>query len=70
VQQTKKTIIISSHEINLALQLSDEIILLTENSVQFGTTEELILQNAFDRLFPDNLLKFNKSLQQFVINKS
>jgi iron complex transport system ATP-binding protein len=69
VQQTKKTIIISSHEINLALQLSDEIILLTENSVQFGTTAELISQNAFDRLFPDNLLKFNKSLQQFVINK-
>ena len=70
VQETKKTIIISSHEINLALQLSDEIILLTENKVQFGTTTALILENAFDNLFPNNLLKFNKSLQQFVINKN
>jgi iron complex transport system ATP-binding protein len=69
VHDTNKTIIISSHEINLALQLSDEIILLTENNVQFGNTEELISQNAFERLFPDNLLKFNKLLQQFVINK-
>jgi iron complex transport system ATP-binding protein len=69
VKETKKTIIISSHEINLALQLSDEIILLTENKVQFGTTTALISQNAFDNLFPNNLLKFNKSLQQFVINK-
>ena len=70
VQQTKKTIIISSHEINLALQLSDEIILLTENNIQFGTTTALIAKNAFDNLFPNNLLKFNKSLQQFVINKT
>jgi iron complex transport system ATP-binding protein len=69
VQQTAKTIIISSHEINLALQLSDEIILLTENKVQFGTTAELISQDAFDKLFPNDLLNFNKSLQQFVINK-
>jgi iron complex transport system ATP-binding protein len=70
VQQTKKTIIMSSHEINLALQLSDEIILLTENNLQFGTTATLIAKNAFDNLFPNNLLKFNTSLQQFVINKT
>tara|TARA_R110002049_G_scaffold28036_1_gene96726 strand:- start:648 stop:1445 length:798 start_codon:yes stop_codon:yes gene_type:complete len=70
VQQTQKTIIISSHELNLALQLSNEIILLTENNIQFGSTEELIRKDAFDNLFPNNLLKFNKTLQQFVINKS
>ena len=70
VQQTKKTILISSHEINLALQLSDEIILLTEKNIQFGTTKALIAKNAFDNLFPNNLLKFNKSLQQFVLNKT
>ena len=70
VKQTNKTISVSSHEINLALQLSDEIILLTENNLQFGTTEALITKNAFDKLFPNNLLKFNKSLQQFVINKT
>ena len=46
MQQTKKTIIISSHEINLALQLSDEIILLTENNIQFGTTTALIAKNG------------------------
>ena len=70
VLQTQKTIIISSHELNLALQLSNEIILLTENNIQFGSTEELIRKDAFDNLFPNNLLKFNKTLQQFVINKS
>ncbi|SHM72696.1 ABC transporter ATP-binding protein [Polaribacter sp. KT 15] len=70
VLETKKTIIISSHEINLALKMTDKIILLKENEVQFGTTEKLIKSNAFDNLFPNNLLIFNKTLQQFVINKS
>jgi len=70
VKQTQKTIIISSHEINLALQLSDDIVLLTEDNLQFGTTAALIEANAFDNLFPNNLLKFNKSLRQFVMNKT
>jgi iron complex transport system ATP-binding protein len=67
VKETNKTIILSSHEINLALKLSDQIILMTENKLQFGTTAELISQNAFDTIFPDTLLKFDKSLEQFVI---
>lgn len=70
VKETNKTIIISSHEINLAIKLSDQIILMTENNLQFGTTAALILQNAFDNIFPDTLLKFDKSLEQFVIKSS
>ncbi|WP_299059614.1 ABC transporter ATP-binding protein [uncultured Polaribacter sp.] len=68
--ETKKTIIISSHEINIALKMADKIVLLKENEMQFGTTDNLSKANAFDNLFPNNLLIFNKTLQQFVINKS
>ncbi|WP_317043393.1 ABC transporter ATP-binding protein [Polaribacter haliotis] len=69
VLETSKTILISTHEVNLAIQLSNEIILLTENAIIFGTTSQLIEKNAFDDLFPKNIIKFNKTLQQFVINK-
>ena len=31
--------------------------------------KELIEKNAFNNLFSTELLKFNKSLQQFIINK-
>jgi iron complex transport system ATP-binding protein len=68
VTQTGKTVIISSHEINLALKLSDEIILMTENQLQSGTRKELIANNAFHNIFPNNILKFSESLEQFVIN--
>ncbi|WP_343330979.1 ABC transporter ATP-binding protein [Polaribacter staleyi] len=70
VAETNKTVIISSHEINLSIQLADEIILLTENTLHSGTPSELIASNAFDTLFPKGLVNFNKTLQQFVINKS
>ena len=70
VNDTNKSIIISSHEVNLSIQLSDEIILLTKNKVQQGTPKELIKQNAFDSLFPDELIHFNRNLEQFVITKN
>ncbi|QTE24417.1 ABC transporter ATP-binding protein [Polaribacter cellanae] len=70
VAETSKTILISTHEVNLAIQLSDEIILLTENAIISGTSSELIEKNAFDDLFPKDIINFNKMLQQFVINKN
>jgi iron complex transport system ATP-binding protein len=70
VETTQKTIIISTHEVNLALQLADEFILLSDEQVYNGNAEELIAQNAFSSLFPKDLISFNKNLQQFIINKN
>jgi iron complex transport system ATP-binding protein len=70
VATTQKTILISSHEVNLAIQLADEIILLTPNTLHAGTPAKLIEDNAFNTLFPKEMVNFNKTLQQFVINKS
>ncbi len=70
VKKTEKTIIISTHEINLAIQLADEFILLTEKEIHSGTSKELINQNAFEKLFPKELISFNKTLEQFIIKKN
>ncbi|PWG04846.1 ABC transporter ATP-binding protein [Polaribacter aquimarinus] len=70
VTETQKTIIISSHEVNLSIQLADEIVLITDDKLHFGTPKTLIEMNAFDKLFPNELINFNKNLQQFVINKN
>jgi iron complex transport system ATP-binding protein len=69
VEETAKTIIMSSHEVNLAIQFSDEIILFTDDNVQIGTPEKLMNNDAFDDLFPKNIVNFNRKLQQFIINK-
>lgn len=69
VTNTNKTIIMSTHQVNLAIQLSDTIVLFKENSVTSGTPKDLINNDYFKDLFPSKLVEFNKDLQQFVINK-
>ncbi|SEB84421.1 iron complex transport system ATP-binding protein [Tenacibaculum sp. MAR_2009_124] len=69
VETTNKTIIISTHEVNLAIQLADELILLTKDQLYQGSAKKLIDQNAFNSLFPMELISFNKTLEQFVIRK-
>ncbi|WP_299525127.1 ABC transporter ATP-binding protein [uncultured Lutibacter sp.] len=65
-----KTIIVSTHEINLALQLADELWLMTPNEFISGNTEELIANNSINKLFESDLISFNKTLKQFTINNS
>lgn len=69
VQTTQKTIIISSHQINLCIQLSDAMILITDDKVESNTTKAFLEQQAFQELFPKELVVFNEDLQQFIISK-
>ena len=69
VEKTSKTIIMSSHEVNLSIKFADEIILFTDVDIFTGTPSELIEKNAFDNLFPKEIVNFNRNLQQFIINK-
>jgi len=69
VKSTGKTILISTHEVNLAIQLANTFILLTENQLYSGDVDSLIKQNAFSSLFPKELIGFNKEMKQFIINK-
>lgn len=70
VQQTNKTVIISTHQINLALELTDELIVMNEKNVTQGNTENLINTSILESLFPKEIIKFNKTLRQFTINKN
>ncbi|MHB0755767.1 ABC transporter ATP-binding protein [Polaribacter sp. M15] len=70
VKETSKTIILSSHEVNLCIKFADEMILFANHKTLAGTPIELIQQNAFDNLFPKDIVNFNKELQQFVINRN
>ena len=68
-EKTSKTIIMSSHEVNLSIKFTDEIILFTDAEIYTGSPSELIDNNSFDNLFPKEIVNFNRNLQQFIINK-
>lgn len=65
--QTKKSILFSTHEINLALQLCDRIILMQKNHVTIGSPSELIENDVFSNLFPSDLIVFDKISNSFKI---
>jgi iron complex transport system ATP-binding protein len=69
VDSTSKTIIISTHQVNLALEIVDELIIMNGKEILNGTTQELIETNKLDDLFPKEILNFNKKLRQFTIRK-
>lgn len=63
-----KTIIVSTHEVNLALQLADELWLMTPTKFISGKTIDLIENNSINNLFDSELISFNKTLRQFSIS--
>ena len=66
-KQTNKGILFATHEINLALQLCDRIVLLHDNKVTTGTPAQLIEEDVFSNMFPGDLIVFDKQSQSFKI---
>jgi iron complex transport system ATP-binding protein len=68
-KETNKTIITTTHEVNLAINSADQLILLTDKEVVAGNKKTLIERNSFDHLFSSEIINFNENLEQFIITK-
>lgn len=64
-----KTILFSTHEIDLAIQLSDKMVVMTPEKTYFGDPCELIEAGCFSALFPKNLIDFDGETGSFRIVK-
>lgn len=62
-----KCILFSTHDLDLALQLSDEIMLLKDDKFYHNTTNNLINNGVFDRFFDTDDIVFDKERKQFLI---
>jgi iron complex transport system ATP-binding protein len=67
-QETGKCILFSTHDIDMAIQLSDEMIIMTpENTVQDQPCN-LIMKGSFNTLFKDEHIAFDSKKGKFVIS--
>lgn len=57
--EMNKTVLFTTHEIGLAIQLCDHMLILDGEDNPFGTPCELIEAKCFDRLFPRDLIEFD-----------
>jgi ABC-type cobalamin/Fe3+-siderophores transport systems, ATPase components len=64
-----KTILFSTHEIDLAIQLSDKMLVMTKDAIHFDTPENLIASNCFENLFPAETIHFDPEMKRFTIKK-
>lgn len=68
-KDTQKTILFSSHEIDLAIQLCDKMIVMTSESVVMDEPCNLITKGVFNHLFPEDLIAFDALTGSFKVKK-
>jgi len=66
-QETGKCILFSTHDIDMAIQLSDEMIIMTPETVIQDQPCNLILKGSFNTLFKDEHIVFDAEKGKFVI---
>lgn len=66
--RTKKIVLYTTHEIDLAIQLCDSILILQPNKSAFGTPQELIEAEHFYDLFPEDTIRFDPQSASFKVN--
>lgn len=64
-KQHNKTILFSTHEIDLALQLSDQVLMLQPEKILLDTPEEIIRSGMLNHMFPKDTIFFDADTKQF-----
>lgn len=67
--QHQKTILFTTHEIDLAIQLCDNILILDGAKNPFGSPNQLIEQGNFSNLFPSEMVEFDQKTGSFTVVK-
>lgn len=65
--ETNKCILFSTHDIDLAIQISDEMIVMTNSNTYQDLPCNLIEQGVFEQLFNDSSIIFNKQYGKFIV---
>ncbi|OZV68125.1 ABC transporter ATP-binding protein [Winogradskyella aurantia] len=68
-KETNKTILFSSHEIDLAIQLCDTMIVMRHDKVIYDQPCRLISKGVFETLFPEDLISFDNKTGSFRVSK-
>ena len=66
--ETNKCILFSTHDIDLAIQLSDEMIVMSEEFIIQDEPCNLISKGVFTKLFKDLSIVFDEEKGKFIIN--
>ena len=66
-REYKKTVVYTTHEIDLAIQLCDQMLILDRSGYHFGPPCKHIEDESFQQLFPSDLIGFDAKTGTFKI---
>jgi len=64
-KKKNKTIIFSTHDLNIAIREADKIWLMTKHKIYENSPEDLILNNKFEKIFENKKIFFDKLTGDF-----
>lgn len=67
-EQTNKCILFSSHDIDLAIEFADEIIILSDDFVVQNQPEKLVAEGIFDLIFKNEPITFDAQKGKFIFH--
>jgi iron complex transport system ATP-binding protein len=65
--ETGKSVLMSTHDLDLALQMSDRLWLLNAEEISAGSPEDLILNNSFQTMFSRKGIEFDNKTGMFKV---
>ena len=66
-RQAGKSVLLSTHDLELALQMADQLWLMQNGTIVTGGPEDLLLQNAFQPMFEKNGIRFDNKTGVFQV---
>lgn len=70
VKNENKTVLFSTHDLNISTSEVDKIWLMLDNKVVEGAPEDLILAGNFDQMFHSDKVYFNSESGDFMLRKN
>jgi len=68
-KETDKAILLSTHELDLALQAADIIWLMSKNNdLKIGAPEDLVLSGSIEQTFKNKSFNFDRKSGNFIMN--
>lgn len=68
-KETDRAILLSTHELELAMQVSDQLWLMSNRGVETGSAEQLTTNGSFERVFKSDQFSFDPFTGRFIVNK-
>lgn len=61
-------VLLTTHELEMALEMADQIWLMHSKGVETGTPDELIDKGSFQQIFQSDLFSFDSASRRFIIH--